>query len=107
MKLNKDEDVLREKAKEKVQKLKVFYLHLALYSVVVILLVYNLYIVAGPYADNITALNITILVLWTAFICIHAWRVFKGSSLFNKSWEDRKTKQFLEENEESETAFWE
>jgi len=106
MKLSKEEELLIN-AKKKVQKLKIFYLHLMLYIIVVALLIYNLYIVSGPYANNITALNITVLVLWTAFICIHAWRIFKGKSLFVKRWEDKKTEEILSEKEEVETTFWE
>lgn len=108
MNLKKEnEQQLLEEPKKRVHLLKIFYIHVVFYIIVVILLVYNLFIVAGPYANNIIALNTVVLVLWTAFICIHAWRVFKGKLLFNKKWEDRKTEEFLDENEEVETTFWE
>jgi len=83
-------------------------LHLALYIIVVSLISYNFYILEdGPYTSNITALNISVLVFWTAFISIHTWNVFKGKLLFKKSWEDKKIKNILTEDEKVETTFWE
>jgi len=94
------------KAKDKVRKVKVFYIHLAGYVVVVALLLYNLYIVAGPYKNNIISLNLSVLVGWTVFIIIHGLNVFKEKRIFKKSWVDKKTTQFLKDKEEEKT-FWE
>ncbi|RKE97939.1 2TM domain-containing protein [Ichthyenterobacterium magnum] len=110
MTLSKEDKKHYENAKHQVKRIKMFYLHLILYAIVVALLSYNLYILeeGGPYTNNITALNITVLVLWTALISIHAWSVFKRKSLFNKNWEDRKAKEFLKDKEEEvKTTFWE
>jgi uncharacterized membrane protein (DUF485 family) len=107
MKLNKDQDNRFINAKNKVQKIKIFYLHLVLYFIVVALISYNFYIIEGPYTSIITGLNVSVLVLWTVFISIHAWSVFKGRLFFTKRWEDRKTEEFLKEKEKVETTFWE
>ena len=107
MELNKNEDKRYEDAKNKVKRIKMFYLHMAFYIIVIALLLYNLYIVQGPYTSVITGLNISIMVLWTLFICVHAWSVFKGRLLFKKSWEDRKTEEYLKDKEDVETTFWE
>lgn len=93
-------------AEKKVRKLKVFYLHLVGYFIGSALLLYNLYIVTGPYKNNIISLNLSILFVWTIFIIIHGLIVFKRRQIFKKSWEDKKTEQFLKEKEE-ETTFWE
>lgn len=93
-------------AKDKVRKIKIFYIHLAGYIIVVALLLYNLYIVAGPYKNNIISLNLSVLFAWTIFIIIHGLNVFKQKQIFKKSWEDKKTEQFLKDKEE-ETTFWE
>ncbi|WP_299224642.1 2TM domain-containing protein [uncultured Psychroserpens sp.] len=106
MELDKDEQKQYLKAKAQVHRIRIFYLHLILYSIVVALISYNFYILQeGLYTSNITALNVSVLVLWTAFIVIHGWKVFKGRLLFKKSWEDKKIKTFLEEDQE--TTFWE
>ena len=108
MKLSMEEEKRFINAKHKVKRIKKFYLHLVLYIIVVALISYNFYIIEeGPYTNNITALNIATLVFWTVLICIHAWSVFKGRLLFKKSWEDRKTEEFLKEKEDVETTFWE
>ncbi|MEH6535783.1 MAG: 2TM domain-containing protein [Psychroserpens sp.] len=107
MKLNKDEDIRFVNAKNKVKRIKSFYLHLALYIIVTALLLYNFYIIKGPYTDVITGLNITIMVFWTIIIIIHALSAFKGRLFFKKSWEDRKTEEFIKDKEEEETTLWE
>lgn len=110
MKTQNDEEKLLMRAKDKLRKLKIFYIHLALYIVVVALIALNFYVLEeGPYAANITALNIIVLVLWTAFIGIHAWSVFKGRFLFKKSWEDKKIEKILEkkEKDKEEATIWE
>ena len=46
-------------AKKQVHRIKIFYIHLALYIIVVGLIALNFYVmVEGPYTDNIRALNI-------------------------------------------------
>ena len=70
------------KAKDKVRKVKIFYIHLAGYIIAVALLLYNLYIVVGPYKNNIISLNLSILVAWTVFIIIHGINVFKEKQIY-------------------------
>lgn len=107
MELNKDEKERFLKAKDKVRKIKIFYLHLVLYVIVVALISYNFYILEGPYKDNITAVNMSTLVFWTVFIVIHGMGVFKGRFLFKKSWEDKKIEEILNKKNKEETTFWE
>lgn len=108
MKLSKEEEKHLITAQNKLRKLKIFYIHLALYIVVVALISLNFYVIEeGPYTDNIIAFNIIVLGLWTLFISIHAWSVFKGRFLFNKKWEDEKIEKILKEKEKEETTIWE
>ena len=83
-------------AKKKVYNVKVFYIHLVGYFVVVALLLYNLYVMEGPHKDFFFWFDIIILLGWTAFISIHGWHVFKGRILFKKEWEQRKIQEYLE-----------
>ncbi|WP_179320543.1 2TM domain-containing protein [Winogradskyella helgolandensis] len=102
---NKEKEQLRI-AKAKVRRIKIFYIHLAGYIIGIGLILYNLYIVAGPYKNNIISLNLSIIVAWTIFIVIHGLNVFKDKRMFNKRWEEKKIEQFLEKKEE-DTTFWE
>ncbi|MCR8668512.1 2TM domain-containing protein [Aestuariibaculum sp. M13] len=86
------------KAEKKVYNLKVFYIHLVGYFILVALLVYNLYIMHGPYKDFFFWFDIIVLVAWTVFISIHGRHVFRGEIIFKKNWEERKIKEFLEKD---------
>lgn len=87
------------KAKEKVKSIQIFYLHLVGYIIVVLLLLYNLYIVSGAYKTFFIWFDIIVLVLWTIFILVHGWIVFKGKRVFSKNWEDRKIKEYIDKKE--------
>lgn len=91
---NTKEDYL--KAKKKVYHIKIFYIHLVGYLILVALLLYNLYIMEGPHKDFFFWFDIIILVSWTAFIIIHGWHVYKGRIVFKKKWEDRKMREYLD-----------
>ncbi|MCA0132152.1 2TM domain-containing protein [Winogradskyella alexanderae] len=95
-------------AKRQVKRIKLFYIHLVGYLVVVALVLLNFYIMdKGLHEKAITWVNTTTLVGWTIFIFIHYWTVFKGRFLFKKEWEDRKIKEYLNKNTEEETKMWE
>lgn len=108
MEANKVEEKRLIKAQNNLRKLKIFYIHLAFYIIVVALISLNFYVMEeGPYTSNITALNIVVLVLWTLFISIHAWSVFRGNLFFKKSWEDKKIEKILKDKDKEETTIWE
>ena len=108
MKNSIDEEQLRIKAQRKVRQVQIFYLHLALYVIVLALLLYNFYILEeGPYKNNIIALNLSVIVVWSVFIIIHWLNVFKGKQIFKRRWEEKKIKEFLKEDNEVETTTWE
>jgi len=94
------------KAKEKVRQLKIFYVHLVGYIILILLLSYNLYILdeTNVYSDLFLKFIIIFMVSWTIFIAFHAWNVFKGRVFFRKSWEDRKLKEYMDNNN---TNLWE
>ena len=90
---NRDSKYL--KAKKRVTELKEFYLSLTSYVVFIIALAgLNYYInqLRSPWF------------LWAAFgwgigIIFHAIKVFGGISFFGKDWEERKLREFMEEEE--------
>lgn len=102
MRTTHNDELRRDAAMKNLRRLKLFYIHLVGYIILVSLILYNLYSVQGEYKDNIIALNIITLVLWTLFISLHAWRVYKGRILFSKSWEEKKTDIYLNLNKRTE-----
>lgn len=88
-------------AKEKVQKIKRFYLHLILYIIVVVLLICDFLILEenNKFADLFILFNSIVVILWAILISLHAWIVFKGRLFFKKSWEERKLKEYMGKEE--------
>lgn len=97
------------RAKERVRHVKVFYIHLVGYLVFASLILYNMYIMDtnNEYKESIEWINLTSLTFWTIFVFLHGWKVFKGRFLFKRSWEDKKIKEYMEQEKANETKLWE
>lgn len=81
-----------QKAKKQVQEIKGFYSHLASYILVMIVLVFiNL-----RYSPQYLWFVWTLLG-WGIGLFIHAALVFKFLTFIGKDWEERKIKEFMEE----------
>ncbi len=100
---NRDKSYL--KAKKKVRQIKIFYLHLAGYAIGVGLLIWNIYIASGPYANFFTWFNTIFIIAWSIFIIIHGWSTFKGRLFFKEKWQEKKMEEFMKEH--NETKMWE
>lgn len=109
MQTNQHQNEQYIKAKNKVRQIKLFYIHFAGYIILVLLLLYNLYILDenNEYADFFTWFNSIIILAWTIFIIMHWWPIFKGKIWFKRSWEDKKIDEFLEKDDKEETTIWE
>lgn len=96
------------KAKKKLHNIKMFYIHLAGYIVVVALLLFNIYILeeSNPYTEFFMWFNSIMIVAWTIFIILHGRWALKGKTFFNKNWEEKKLKEFLD-NENKNKTTWE
>ena len=96
---NKENKYIR--AKERVDELKGFYGNLISYVFVIGLLAVINYLTYWDYK----------WFLWAAFgwgigLTIHAVRTFRWNPFFNREWEERKIREFMEE-EDKETRRWE
>ena len=86
------------KAKRRVEKIKSFYIHAAWYVVI------NLFVLAMQayhnYEDGefIFDLNFGMALMWGIGLGFHGLSVFGRSLFFNKQWEERKLKEFMEED---------
>ncbi len=87
-----------QRAKERVEELKKFYGHLTSYILVIGgLAILNYWVDGWRY----------MWFLWAAFgwgigILAHASRTFNLNPFFNKEWEQRKIKEYMEKQEEQE-----
>ncbi len=91
--MEKNNDFERyQKAKKQVQEIKGFYSHLLSFVVVMIIIIYiNL-----KYTPEVLWFIWTLLG-WGIGVLLHGMRVFNFFPFFNKDWEEKKIKQFMEE----------
>ncbi len=98
-----DEVKKYQRARERVEELKKFYNNLSSYIIVIALLAgLNYYQNEWRYA----------WFLWPAFgwgigLIFHAIKAFKFNPMFDKDWEERKIRKFMEEEQDKDKQLWE
>lgn len=81
-----------QRAKKQVNEIKGFYVHLAIFVLTMIFLIYiNL-----RYSPEYLWFTWTLLG-WGIGVASHAMKTFNWFPFLNKEWEERKIKQFMEE----------
>ncbi|NQY06777.1 MAG: 2TM domain-containing protein [Flavobacteriaceae bacterium] len=95
------------RAKKRVEKIKGFYIHLAVYIIV------NLFILGVKFIDDYKDGDnfwefgsFGTVFFWGIGLAVHAISVFGFGFVFGKNWEERKLKQFMDE-EKGERQRWE
>ena len=85
------------KAKKKVKSLRKFYLHLFIFLIVNMTLLFKLILLEKDESlDTFVWLVLNIMITWSIGIIIHAWRVFEGKILFSKNYEERKIQEYMQ-----------
>ncbi len=87
------------RAKTRVQKIKGFYTHLAVFVIVNIFIVALISLSGGGFKSLLRFNTWSTAFFWGIGVAFHAFGVFGKQIIFNKDWEDRKMKQFLDEEE--------
>ena len=86
-------DLKYERAKEQVEKLKGFYIHFAIYLIMIPVFIFlNFRSTSFPWA-------IFPIVGWGFGVAGHAMETFNYNPLLGKNWEERKMKEFMEEDD--------
>ena len=87
-------------AKHRVKRLKRFYIHLFLFLIVNIALLFRLLMLEKDESLNFFVwVVLNIMITWSIGILVHAWIVFKGKLLFRKEYEDRRIEELIRENQ--------
>ena len=98
----KKEELLYLKAQQRVNQLRWFYVHFASYLVVLGFIIWNLLIIGDTiYTNAILAVNYSTIFIWGFFLVLHAIRVFRKRTFFNKKWEEKKIKEFMGDKHET------
>ena len=99
--MNTNNDFERyQKVKKQVQELKEFYRHLLIYVIIMAVIIFiNL-----KYTPEV------LWFFWTLFgwgigLFFHAMKVFNFFPFFDKEWEDKKIKEFMEEEKLNKNKF--
>ena len=89
-------------AKNRVKRLKGFYIHLTIYIVI------NTMIIFGTFQDrpfNMTNFlsfeTFSTAIFWGIGLFSHGISVFGKDLIFNKDWEEKKIQEFMEKNKKS------
>lgn len=87
-----------ERAKKRVDELKGFYWHLAIYIIFNSFNFLNYFV--GKEASDHMELWVVLLICfaWGVGLALHAWHVFGMHVVFGADWEARKIKEFMEED---------
>lgn len=88
-----------EQAREQVKKLKGYYVHLAIFVVINSFILANIYIRSLYGNEQFWQWSTFFtLIAWGIGLGFHTFGVFGKRFLFSKDWEERKLKQFMEED---------
>ena len=100
METNKNNEAYKL-AYKKVKKIKGFYTHLIVYLIV------NGFIIVGNFNDlepgesYFHFHNFTTAFFWGIGLAAHGFSVFVPNFIFGKDWEDKKVKQFMDKDKNS------
>ncbi len=103
MKISKD-DKTYHRAKKQVDELKGFYVHLAVF-IIFQLLAWGSYLMGAPLTVEIGVFPLEIIFFgWAVGLAFHAIHVFGVNMVFGHGWEERKIKEFMEEEKRMEES---
>lgn len=86
-----------EKARQRVKKLKGFYVHLAIFVVINGFILVNNYIATLYSNESFWQIkSFFTLIAWGIGLGFHAFNVFGKDLIFSKEWEERKLKEFMD-----------
>ena len=92
------------RAKKRVDEIKKFYKHLAVYLIINFIFIgrriYKDISIGDSFFEAFTDTdNYSFFFWWGLFLIVHAVKVFGLPSLFNKDWEERKVREFMNDKQ--------
>lgn len=91
-----------KRAKKRVDEIKAFYIHLAVYLVINIFILVKIYL----NTDNFWKWgHFLTLFFWGIGVAFHGAKVFGYSPLFSKSWEERQIKKYMDKDRDDSQKF--
>lgn len=95
--MNEFENKKLKRAKERVTRIKGFYIHACVYTLINVFILVNIYL----NTDNFWQWgHFVTLFFWGIGLLFHGIRVFGFNTLFSKSWEERQIKKYMDKDRE-------
>lgn len=96
------QEIAFEQARKRIKKLKRFYIHLLVYMVVNVMIIYSTYSYSKD-SDSIFELrNFTTAFWWGIGLISHGIHVFAIDLFFGKNWEERKIIELMNKEKEND-----
>ena len=94
------------RAKKRVEELKGFYIHLAVYLCINAFILANIYVRSMGREESFWQWeHFFVLFGWGIGIAFHAAKTFGFSPIFGKNWEQRQIQKYMEEDRETARKF--
>ena len=95
-----------ERAKKRVEEIKGFYIHLAVYIVVNSFILVNIYIRTMYEGESFWKFSTFFtLIFWGIGLAFHWAHVFNFNPLFGKKWEERQIQKYIEKDKRDAEKF--
>lgn len=96
------QDEKRKRAKKRVDELKGFYIHFAIYLVINTFILVNIYL----HSDDFWQLgHFVTLIFWGLGVGFHAMHTFKVNPLFGKNWEERQIQKYIDKDKDEANKY--
>ena len=96
MENNPSNEFLIELARERVHKLRRFYVHLFIYLVVLLIYISKTYFDAPFNFIPFRYINETVVWIWTFVIAVKSFKLFIKDQFLGANWEQNKIKEIIE-----------
>ncbi|UCD60900.1 MAG: 2TM domain-containing protein [Flavobacteriaceae bacterium] len=95
-----------ERAKKRVEEIKGFYIHLAVYVVINSFILVNIYIRTMGEGETFWKFSsFFTLLFWGIGLAFHWAHVFNFNPLFGKKWEERQIQKYIEKDKRDAEKF--
>jgi len=92
----------RERAKKRVDELKGFYIHAAVYTVINIFILVNIFVNSDYNNESFWEFgHFFTPFFWGIGLLFHGLKVFNMNPFFGKNWEEQQIKKYMEKDEEA------
>ena len=94
-------ELLRELARERVHKLRRFYVHLVIYSIVLLIYLSKTYLGSPLNFIPFSYINETVVWIWSFFIVLKGFKLFIKEKFLGANWERNKIREIIEKENNS------